>query len=310
MDFKIIKQMGFKLIRFIFFGNYFIGLLAVALTIESTLQLGVPFNSVTYYLLLFIAPIVYYTYAYMGATDSRHSTNPRTQWYTKHRLFIRWSQALLSILSIGLLSYLIVMHAAAILALPLVYWVIVFLVLAIAVLYYGLVPVFFFNLNLRNTGWLKPFIIGFIWAATANLLPLILLKIENGISITTQPIWVFLFIKNWMFCTVNAIMFDMKDYTIDSNMQLKTFVVRIGLRKTIFYVLLPLLITGMLSLLIFAYVNHFTPQRVILNIIPIILTTAVAWSMNKRKKIFYYLIVIDGLILIKALCGITAMLLI
>ncbi len=299
--------MGFRIIRYIFFGNYFIGLLAVALTIESTLQLRVPFNSVTYYLLIFIAPIVYYTYAYMGATDSRHSVNPRTAWYGSHQLFIRWSQLVLSLLGLGLVVYMTVIHYEAILHLPAAYWMIILFVVLLAVLYYGLVPVFFFNLNLRNTGWLKPFIIGFMWAATANLLPLILLKIEMGVDVTESTFWVFLFIKNWMFCTVNAIMFDMKDYAIDSNAELKTFVVRMGLKKTIFYVLLPLLITSMLSLLIFAHVNHFAPIRIIFNIIPFILTTGVAWSMNKRKKIFYYLIVIDGLVLVKALCGIIAM---
>ncbi|WP_442587876.1 hypothetical protein ACSBL2_17675 [Pedobacter sp. AW31-3R] len=311
--------MGLKLIKFIFFGNYFIGLLAVALTVEATLQLQMPFNSMSYYAMLFIAPIVYYTYAYMGATNSRFSSNPRTQWYATHQGFIRWSQLVLTAITGLLVLYSVIRYYPGILHLPLYYWITIFVLLAVAVLYYGLVPVFFFNLNLRNTGWLKPFVIGFVWAATVNLLPLIVLKIErfdgvttatgleHGAAVPENAIWVFLFIKNWMFCTVNAIMFDMKDYAIDSNSQLKTFVVRIGLKKTIFYVLIPLLITGMFSLLIFAWYNNFAVLRIVLNLIPFVLTATVAWSMNKRKKIFYYLIVIDGLILLKALCGIAAM---
>jgi len=301
--------MGLKFIRFIFFGNYFIGLLAVALTIESTLQLRIPFNSFSYYALLFVAPIVYYTYAYMGATNS-HAQNPRTQWYAKHKNFIKWSQLLLSTLTVLLVLYLTIANYQGIFHLPLKYWLIVLSMLGMAVLYYGLVPVFFFNLNLRNTGWLKPFIIGFVWATTANLLPIIILKIESGVDVPESTLWGFLFVKNWMFCTVNAIMFDMKDYAIDSNRQLKTFVVRIGLKKTIFYVLLPLLFTGMLSLLLFFSLNHFPLQRILLNLLPFLLTAVVAYSMNKRKNIFYYLIVIDGLILVKALCGIGGMLLI
>jgi len=301
--------MGLKFIRFIFFGNYFIGLLAVALTIESTLQLRIPFNSFSYYALLFVAPIVYYTYAYMGATNS-HAQNPRTQWYATHKNFIKWSQLLLSTLTVLLVLYLTIANYQGIFHLPLKYWLIVLSMLGMAVLYYGLVPVFFFNLNLRNTGWLKPFIIGFVWATTANLLPIIILKIESGVDVPESTLWGFLFVKNWMFCTVNAIMFDMKDYAIDSNRQLKTFVVRIGLKKTIFYVLLPLLFTGMLSLLLFFSLNHFPLQRILLNLLPFLLTAVVAYSMNKRKNIFYYLIVIDGLILVKALCGIGGMLLI
>lgn len=299
--------MGLKLIKFIFFGNYFIGLLAVALTIESTLQLKVPFNSLNYYVLLFLAPIVYYTYAYMGATDSQKTQNPRTAWYAEHRGFIRWSQLVLSMVCGGLIFYMTVSNFEAILNLPLAYWMVVGVIIAMAVLYYGLVPVFFFNLNLRNTGWLKPFIIGFVWAATANLLPLILLKIESGTDVARTTLWYFLFVKNWMFCTVNAIMFDMKDYAIDSNNQLKTFVVRIGLKKTIFFVLIPLLVTGIVSLLVFANIEQFPASRIIFNLVPFVLTAWVAYSMNSRKKIFYYLIVIDGLIMVKAICGIIAM---
>jgi hypothetical protein len=299
--------MGLKILRFIFFGNYFIGLLAVALTVESTLQLKMPFNSLSYYTLLFLAPVIYYTYAYMGATSTENAQNPRMAWYGKHHTFIHRSQIILSTVFAGFFIYMLSRDYMAILHLPLLYWVAVGIVIGMAILYYGLVPVFFFNLNLRNTGWLKPFIIGFIWAATANFLPLILLRIESGIDFSESPLWFFLFIKNWMFCTVNAIMFDMKDYAIDSNSQLKTFVVRMGLKKTIFYVLIPLLVLGMLSLLIFAGIEHFSMGRVLFNLVPFVLTLIVAYSMNKRKKIFYYLIVIDGLILIKAICGIMAM---
>lgn len=299
--------MGLRVLRFIFFGNYFIGLLAIALTIESTLQLKVPFNSLSYYVLLFLAPIVYYTYAYMGAKDSQGSQNPRTQWYAKHRVFVLWSQLIFSAICGILIAYIMVNDYRAILHLPIEYWITVGVIVAMAILYYGLVPVFFFNLNLRNTGWLKPFIIGFVWAATANLLPLIMLKIQSDVDVAKTTFWYFLFVKNWMFCTVNAIMFDMKDYAIDSNNQLKTFVVRIGLKKTIFYVLVPLLITGAISLLIFAYIMQFPLPRLAFNLLPFLLTGIVAYSMNKRKKIFYYLIVIDGLILVKAVCGILGM---
>lgn len=299
--------MGSKILRFIFFGNYFVGLLGVALTIEATLQLKMPFNSLSYYILLFTAPIIYYTYAYMGAATGQIPKNPREAWYIKHKRFVQWSQLLLGTVFIVTFVHMLSRDYLAILHLPLVYWITVAAVMAVALLYYGLVPVFFFNLNLRNTGWLKPFVIGFVWAATVNLLPLILLKIESGIDITASSFWFFLFIKNWMFCTVNAIMFDMKDYAIDYNSQLKTFVVRIGLKRTIFYVLIPLLITGLLSLLGFAYIEHFPPVRVMINMIPFVLTIVVAYSMNKRKNIFYYLVVIDGLILVKAICGITGM---
>lgn len=301
--------MGTKIIRFLFFGNYFIGILAVALTIEANLQLGVPFNSLSYYALIFCGPIVYYTYAYMGALRFTRSSNPRVAWYIKHQNFLKWSQRILSLASIGIFLFLFTTNFQDILHLPAVYWIIVLGILGIAFLYYGLLPSYFFNLNLRNTGWLKPFVIGFIWACTANVLPLILLKIELNIDFPTDILWLWLFVKNWMFCTVNAIMFDIKDYAIDANKELKTFVVRIGIRRTILYILIPLLCIGMLSLIAFTSYERFPLITVIINLIPFVLTLLVASSLQHKRQILYYLIVIDGLILVKALCGILGALL-
>jgi 4-hydroxybenzoate polyprenyltransferase len=298
--------MGAKIIRFIFFGNYFIGFLAVALTIEATLQLALPFNSIAYYALIFCAPIAYYTHAYMGNLKLTKSTNQRVAWYIKHKKFLKWSQRILISSGLTIFLFLFFTNFYSIFHLPAIYWIIVFAILGVAILYYGLLPSYFFNLNLRNTGWLKPFIIGFMWACTANVLPLIVLKIERGADFPSEILWLWLFVKNWMFCTVNAIMFDIKDYAIDANKELKTFVVQVGIRKTILLVLIPLLLIGMVSLLIFTSYQHFPVSTIVINLIPFLLTFLVAYSMQHRKQILYYLIVIDGLILIKALCGILA----
>jgi len=298
-----------KLIRFIFFGNYFIGLLAIALTLEATLQLRVPFNTFTYYILIFCAPVVYYTHAYMGATRYSRSSNPRVAWFIKHQQLLRWSQRILSATAVCAFLFLFIKHFSSILQLPWFYWAGVTFIRVVAILFYGLLPAYFFNLNLRNTGWLKPFIIGFIWACTANVIPLVVLRIETGIEFPLSEFWLWLFVKNWMFCTVNAIMFDIKDYEIDANKELKTFVVQFGIHKTIFLILLPLLIIGMFSLLAFTSYEHLPVKQVTLNFIPFALTLLVAFSLNLKKPILYYLVVIDGLILFKATCGIAGALL-
>ena len=194
-----------------------------------------------------------------------------------------------------------------ILKLPSSYWIAIVIIIIAGGLYYGLLPKSFLKFNLRNTGWLKAFVIGFVWACCANVLPLIMLKIETGIGYHDSVLWTWLFIKNWMFCTVNAIIFDIKDYPTDSNKHLRTFVVRYGLRRTIFSILIPLLIIGLISLSIFAYFKGFGLPQVFFNVLPFILTIYVAYSMHRRKNILYYLMVIDGLILFKAICGIIGM---
>jgi 4-hydroxybenzoate polyprenyltransferase len=304
-----VDDMYLKVIKFGFFGNFFIGLLAIALNIEATLSLGVPFNSLAYYVLIFCAPVAYYNYAYMGAIKYSSSSNPRSDWFIKHKKFLKITQSVLTAVSIFLIAYLFFTNISSILNLPIYYWLVVVLMFAVAATYYGLLPTRYFNLNLRNTGWLKPFIIGFLWACTANILPIMMLKIESNVIADNTTLWVWLFIKNWMFCTVNAIMFDIKDYEIDANRELKTFVVRIGIHKTIAFILLPLLGIGMCSLLVFGYIERLNPIIIEMNLIPFVLTIIVAFLMYAKKNILFYLIVIDGLILVKALCGILAVLL-
>lgn len=299
--------MAGRITRFIFFGNYFIGILAIALSVESVFQLHLPLNSVWYYLLVFSATVMYYTYAYADASKSYAVQNPRSAWYRKHRVFVLWSQRILLAVVIGLSAWLVFDNFNGILHLPLFYWLCVLLMLLSAVSYYGLLPGSLIRFNLRNTGWIKAFVIGFVWACCVTLLPLIMLEI-SGDAHFNHPFFLFwFFVKNWMFCTVNAIMFDMKDYADDANRQLKTFVVRFGLRQTIFYVLMPLCLIGIVSMLMFATYRHFSVYSVLINLIPFILLLVISWSMHRKHRILYYLIVIDGLLLVKALCGITAM---
>lgn len=294
-------------IKFIFLGNYFIGLLAVALSIESNVQLRLPLNSLTYYILLFSVTVFYYTYAYTGPLNSKTSVNPRTNWYKQNHRFVLWSQRFLFILFSALSIYFLFKSFNAIMQLPFEYWLILFIMLLCALLYYGLLPMSFYKLNLRNTGWLKAFIIGFVWACCANLLSFIVLQIEKGEQLADPVLLLWLFVKNWMFCTVNAIMFDIKDYAHDSNQELKTFAVRFGIKKTIYFILLPLIIVGLFALIAFATSRHFGAITIMINLLPFVLLLMIAWSMLKPHKIMYYLIVIDGLIFFKALCGITGM---
>ena len=294
-------------IKFIFLGNYFIGLLAIALSIESNVQLRLPLNSIVYYILLFSIAVFYYTYAYIGPLYSKTSKNPRTEWYRKNHYFIISSQWFLFIVFATLSVIFLYKHFNAIKQLNALYCLVIFVTLLSGIFYYGLLPRSFYKINLRNTGWLKAFVIGFVWACSANFLSFIVLQIEKGQYNIDPILLIWLFVKNWMFCTVNAIMFDIKDYANDSNRELKTFVVRYGLRKTIYFILLPLIIIGLFSLVAFATARNYGVITLVINLVPFILLLMIAWSMLRPRRIMYYLIVIDGLIFLKALCGIAGM---
>jgi len=279
------------------------------LSIEMAFQLGLPLNETVYYIGLFLAPVIYYTYAYKSINDSTPIANQRTRWFRENKKLVHWSQVGMIILCIGIFSFLIFKHFNEIIRLPLIYYSIGFGVLFVGIFYYGLISKKLFGFNLRNSGWTKAFIIGFVWACCANIFPLIMLRIETGQDYFHTDLWVWLFIKNWLFCTVNAIMFDIKDYPSDSNLYLRTFVVSFGLRRTIYFIIVPLLIAGLISFCIFALIKEFSIIQFSFNLIPFLLTLAIAFSMLRRHSIFYYLIVIDGVILVKALCGILGVIL-
>ena len=83
--------------------------------------------------------------------------------------------------------------------------------------------------------------------------------------------------------------------------------VRFGLRKTILFVLTPLCLVGIFFTVLFGFYRHFTLVPLLFNVIPFVLLLMVTYSMERKKDIFFYLIVIDGLVFLKALCGIAGM---
>lgn len=299
-----------KLAYFIFFGNYFYGLCTVGLSIEANLQQRVSLNSFLYYLLVFLGTVLYYTHAYIGEHKSAHYYNKRSEWYADHHQFTYITQIVYTIIIACATVYLAIVNYKGILHLSLLEWLCIIVFPVVAGLYYGVVLSPKFKLNLRNQGWLKPFVIGFVWAGAVTIYPVIFRGIEKGIVYRLSWLVGWLFLKNWMFITVLCIMFDIKDYAADHNKQLKTFVVQMGLRKTIFYIIIPLTLIGLASFIVFAVSNHFPTLRILINVIPFIALILVAYSLHERKKILYYLAVIDGLMLVKAVCGIAGIVLV
>ena len=281
----------------------------MALAIEASMQQQLPLNSVYFYLLLYFGTVLFYTYAYIQDKSSK-STNPRNNWYIKNHPAIKTSQFILIVICAGLSVYLLLKNLKGLQDISPLQLLPLVLAAFTAIAYYGIPFGLHTKINLRRTGWFKPFAIGFVWATGVTYAPVLWHEAESNAAYHFSSFNTWFFIKNLMYISLLAILFDIKDYAADHNKQLKTFVVQMGLRKTIFYIIIPLTIAGFLSLIAFAYSLHFPLLRIIINSIPFILLILVAWSLQRRKSILYYLVVIDGLMLVKALCGITASLLV
>ncbi len=295
-------------INSIFYGNYFYGICTLALCIEASLQQNLPLNSFLFYVLVFSSTIMYYTKAYM--TDiSVDTINKRTQWYNQNRKTVKVSQTLFISITVATLGYSLWLYYRHLLVFNFINWFLILIFPVVAALYYGFNSKVFGNYNLRSKGSLKPFVIGFTWAGFVTIYPVMYYCLEHGINFEPDKLTVFLFLKNFLFITILCIMFDIKDYASDFNHKINTFVVKAGLRKTIFYIIIPLTVLGLVTFFIFVTFEHFHTIRIVMNSIPFVLLLLVGYSLRLRRATLYYLIVVDGLMLVKALCGILAMLL-
>ncbi len=295
-----------QILQFIFFGNIFYGICAFVLAVEAGLQQYYPVNEGLFYLLACTVTILYYNFAYL-TEKSPFLANPRALWYERNHIWLKIFQTGLSAIFIISLSFFVFRHGQQMLNQPVIVWCALMLFPLVAVFYYGIDHRMMKRIALRNIGWLKPFIIGFSWAGLVTVFPVFYYCIVEDIQFKPTLILTILFIKNFMFISLLCILFDIKDYATDYNLQLKTFVVNIGLRRTIFFVIIPLAVAGLGSFVMYGYLHHFPVQRISMNMVPFLLLIAVAYSLQKRRSIFYYLIIIDGLMLVKAVCGIAAM---
>lgn len=295
-----------RFVKFIFYGNYFYGICTVALCMEASLQHLLPLNSWQFYVLVFTATVAYYTKAYM--TDiSVETINKRTQWYNQNRKTVKVSQALMICIAFIICFYLFHTHHRM-LKFNAATWCMLLLFPVTAVLYYGVNSKRFGKYNLRNKGWLKPFVIGFTWAGFVTVYPVFYYYFENLIPYKPDSLTVFLFLKNFIFISILCIMFDIKDYASDYHQHINTFVVKAGLRRTIFYIIIPLTLFGLFTFIIFVVYEHFHLTRILLNAIPFLLLLLVGYSMRLRRNTLYYLVVVDGMMLVKAAFGMVAML--
>lgn len=295
-----------KFIQLFFFSNHFYGLCAIALAIEANLQMSKILNSFLFYLILYCGTVAYYLQASIQTELSVHSQNSRSYWYSKHFKLLRTTQYVLLLILFLSLIWISLNHFSNILNFSFLKLLALFLFPFIAFFYYGVEIKFFGRYALRRIGWLKPFLIGFTWAGIVTIVPSLFNKIENKDLSEPSCIDGFIFIQNFMYISVLSILFDIKDYAMDHNAQLKTLVLKFGLRSTLLYIIIPLTVLGLCSYYMYALLNQLSMLTIFFNTLPFLLLMIVSFRLISRRSIFYYLFIIDGLMLVKALCGITA----
>lgn len=286
--------------RGIFYGNYFYGICAAALSAEITVQAVGASPPATWLLATGTATVWFYTRAFLqGAMPA---DDARTIWLQSNRQVIRLQQ---TALPIGLLVLGLCLVAENFERLSANVGLLELLLAAAFPIIAFLYDARQLPFRLRKWGFFKPFVIALVWTGCTGVLPLLWLQWVSGKSIFTAHITVLL-LHRWMFLAVIAAAFDIKDYADDSQAALHTWVVRSGLRQLLFGQLLPLAWGGCIGLLLFSQYLNWQSSYTAWMLLPMVLLLTVLYTLRRRRSLMYYLTVVDGLVLVQAICGMMA----
>jgi len=292
-----------NLIRIIFYGNIFYGFCAVALCIETNLAHHVSLNDFPFYVLIFFCTCLYYTMIYVRSAGAKNY-DERTLWYRRHLQLIKLTLKVILALVVIFILYLLLKNLHAFYWFSPFQWLLILAFPLIAALYTFKIPFFYFT-KIRQVGWLKPFVVGFTWSGWVTAYPLLVWQAQRGDATKSAVIPSGLFwLQNFLFISILAIIFDIKDYRTDMRSNLNTYAVKLGITNTFRYVIYPAVIFNIAILFLFQRQQNYLPVQTVIQIIPYVLLTWVILTYREPRKVLYYLVAIDGLMFLKAICGI------
>jgi 4-hydroxybenzoate polyprenyltransferase len=248
------------------FGNLWVALMAVCMLLEASWVLELPLSG-SLCLFVFSATLSFYTLDRL--LDSSPALDARSAWYHQHRRLL-WvlslSAAALALLALWQLPRLVIA------------WLVVPALVAIL---YAL-PRQHLGFSIKNSGWLKPLLIAWVWLAMGPALLLVVHRVPPNQHLVYLTGYL-------LFILALCLPFDQRDQSIDLRNGINTPARQLNEKR------LGLLI-GLLLLLS----SCFMLLADILPAIPLMGFTALAWwvcvhSMRQKSE-FWYLFAVDGLI--------------
>src|SRR3989442_5375506 len=119
--------------------------------------------------------------------------NKRNKWYYYNKVLIKKTQSILILISVALALFFLIKYHLRVLTIPTLQALGLAVTGFIALSYYG-VTIGSVKINARNTGWLKPFVIGFVWATAVTYIPILWYEVEKNVyyNFTSLNLWFFL----------------------------------------------------------------------------------------------------------------------
>lgn len=260
-------------VKTLVYGNVFIALCAFSQVLFAYHVFPVPvnFENNSYLLLVLLSTFLQYNIqrGYYVFNQTNINTD-RAEWTLKHKKTLLYS------IVISLITVLFLCNSLSYLSIGIMIGAEL-----VSTLYY-LQP-----FNLRRYGYVKPFLISFVWVISCSLVPLL----ENELF-TLHSVWYLA--SQFVFISVLCMLFDVKEHEADYIAGVHTYANRFGVKVTK-VICACLVIIGFTC---FYQFNHSTPYVVLSLILRTLLLTTIFFTNDKRHAFYYYLWV-DGLLILQ-----------
>lgn len=283
------------IVGLLLWNNHFYGICIVALSICSSLYLTGQLPSLTFLAMVYFGTVVYYTNAYFNENINEHNKD-RVIWYQKYYAYLKIRQWVLVIIIIAILIFSLYQNPS----------LLTFNIISLGLLGFSFLLSYLYNFpEFQNNGLLKSSIIAFVWTIIGAYLPVYFNRsgeFENMNTIVTTLYCIQLF----LFIFLLAVLFDIKDIKTDLSGNKKTLVLQIGLNNIMQFLVLPYIVTSMIIDYKLANSFSFTSINWLLHSIFYLIVYLVSKKALTESKISRSILLVDGLMLIKATIGIIA----
>ncbi|MDQ2863994.1 MAG: UbiA family prenyltransferase [Bacteroidota bacterium] len=268
-----------KIVEFILFSSIFIAACAVALCMETNLLLHLPLNTISFYCFVFGATLAQYNLHYLVKTTAVKNS-ARLAWSLKNKGLHK-----------VLLATGIILILFSFLSFRLHHFIILFVLGLVAFLYSFPVIPLGKKKRIKDYGFIKIITLALLWTLVTVWFPVVNFSFD-------LHIFIFVFLKRFVFMFVLCLIFDVRDIEIDSVENIRTVAVLLGKKMSYYVSYISLIFFIILSLLQFYY---FSESGVLIAMLASALVTFLTVEITKRSNSdFVYLALIDGMMLLQA----------
>lgn len=271
---KTEKSIILTLKNILVYANVFVAFASVALLLVTHIVFSIPknYDSYSYMLFIFLSTYLQYNVQRGYMISESNFNSERSQWLIKNRKFLLYSIVASLIVVLFLCNNLSYTSIGIMVGAEVV-----------STAYY--LPPF----NMRKYGYIKPFLISFVWVVSCCLVPLL----ENKL-LTIESCW--FIAAQFFFISTLCLLFDVKDIEQDYYSGVNTYANKLGLTKT---KIISLVVLSLSTISFYLFTKNINYQLVyiansVITAIMVLVTT------ENKSHLFYYLF-IDGLMLLQGL---------